>query len=65
MKSYQDHDPIHGNGKSVPKPKQPTPTTRGIVVNRYAPANRIRPVLTVIGAVPLTRKGNATQPWPR
>lgn len=24
MKHYQDHDPLHGHGKALPKPKQPT-----------------------------------------
>lgn len=27
MKTYQDDDPLHGNGKAIPKPKQPTKTT--------------------------------------
>lgn len=40
MKHYTDPDPLHGHGKSMPKPKQPNP--RGTVGSNYTP-RRIHP----------------------
>jgi hypothetical protein len=64
MKSYQDPDALHGHGKAVPKPKQPTPNTQRILVNRYITFSHAYNGMVPVGKVRLTRNGNTAQPAP-